>query len=174
MNILNLEQVGRAIGARTILKDVTVGINEGDRIGVIGINGAGKSTLLSIVAGETEPDEGQVVTRRRLRISFLPQNPRFDERRSVLQNVIAGIQDRRHTGIRRERHGPRCLASAFRIRISRRRCSPADRRSGRRLRQHCSRPVSSSFWTNRQTIWITRWWSGWRTGSGASPGHCSW
>ena len=92
MNILNLEQVGRAIGARTILKDVTVGINEGDRIGVIGINGAGKSTLLSIVAGETEPDEGQVVTRRRLRISFLPQNPRFDERRSVLQNVIAGIQ----------------------------------------------------------------------------------
>lgn len=92
MNILNLEQVGRAIGARTILKDVTVGINEGDRIGVIGINGAGKSTLLSIVAGETEPDEGQVVTRRRLRISFLPQNPRFDERRTVLQNVIAGIQ----------------------------------------------------------------------------------
>lgn len=91
MNILNLEAVGRTIGESVILDNVTVGINEGDRIGVIGINGAGKSTLLSVTAGVSEPDTGQVVRRRQLKISFLPQNPVFDTKQTVLQNVVTGI-----------------------------------------------------------------------------------
>ena len=90
MSILNLENIERTIGEREILKNVTAGIEPGDRIGVIGINGAGKSTLLAIAAGAAEPDGGRVVKQNGLRISYLSQEPAFDNRLSVLDNV-AGI-----------------------------------------------------------------------------------
>ena len=91
MNILTLEHIEETLGGRQVLKDVTVGMDQGERIGVIGVNGTGKSTLLSIVAGSLIPDEGQVVTRNGLRISALVQNPIFDPKRSLLENVCAGI-----------------------------------------------------------------------------------
>ena len=75
MNILNLEHVSKRYVSRPILTDVTIGIEDRDRIGVVGINGTGKSTFLSIVAGTEEPDEGQVIMRSGLRISCLPQEP---------------------------------------------------------------------------------------------------
>lgn len=87
MNILNLEHVSKSFENRTLLADVTLGINDTDKIGVIGVNGTGKSTLLSITAAALEPDEGQVVRGRDIRISYLPQNPEFDSSRSVLENV---------------------------------------------------------------------------------------
>ena len=90
MSILNLENIERTIGEREILKNVTAGIESGDRIGVIGINGAGKSTLLAIAAGAAEPDGGRVVKQNGLRISYLSQEPAFDNSLSVLDNV-AGI-----------------------------------------------------------------------------------
>ena len=91
MNILTLKSVGKTLGAKEVLREVTLGIEEGERIGVIGVNGTGKSTLLSIVAGVTQSDEGEVVTRNALKISYLSQNPVFDNDRSVLQNVALRI-----------------------------------------------------------------------------------
>ena len=90
MNILTMENIGKTQGNKRLFDGVNLGIEDHDRIGVIGINGMGKSTVLSIVAGETEPDEGEVVTRNGLRISFLRQNPDYDPDRSVVENV-AGI-----------------------------------------------------------------------------------
>ncbi len=75
-----------------ILDDVTFGIDSEDKIGIVGINGTGKSTLLSIVAGLEETDEGQVIKGRDVRIAFLPQNPVFDDDKSILDNVAALIQ----------------------------------------------------------------------------------
>lgn len=75
-----------------ILDDVTFGIDSEDKIGIVGINGTGKSTLLSIVAGLEETDEGQVIKGRDVRIAYLPQNPVFDEDKTILENAAALIQ----------------------------------------------------------------------------------
>ena len=91
MSILNLEKIELAIGEREILKNITVGVENGDRIGVIGINGAGKSTLLSIAAGRHEPDSGKVISQNGLRISYLSQEPVFNPGLSVLDNVASVI-----------------------------------------------------------------------------------
>ena len=90
-NILNLENVSKSFENRVLLDGVTLGIHSGDRLGVIGVNGTGKSTLLSIAAGTLEPDDGQVVRTKDLKISFLPQEPVFDGTRSVLENVCGAI-----------------------------------------------------------------------------------
>ena len=91
MIILTLEGIGISFGDKALLHDVTQGIEDYDRIGVIGINGTGKSTLLAIVAGTLEADEGQIIRRNGLKISYLPQNPVFDPDRSVLENVVQNI-----------------------------------------------------------------------------------
>nr|WP_027871518.1 ABC-F family ATP-binding cassette domain-containing protein [[Eubacterium] cellulosolvens] len=91
MNILNLENVSKAFVSRVLLDGVTVGISDTDKIGVIGVNGTGKSTLLAIAAGVLEPDEGQVVKGKSVRISYLSQNPVFDDEKSVLENVADAV-----------------------------------------------------------------------------------
>ena len=90
-NILTLENISKSFENRLLLDSVTAGINSDDRLGVIGVNGTGKSTLLAIIAGTLEPDEGQVIRSNGLRISFLPQNPEFDNERTVLENVCGAI-----------------------------------------------------------------------------------
>jgi len=91
MNILTLEHISITLGNKLIFQDVTAGINDHDRIGIIGVNGTGKSTILSILSGSLEPDSGEVTTRNGLRISCLPQNPVFDSQKSILENVIQSI-----------------------------------------------------------------------------------
>jgi ATP-binding cassette subfamily F protein uup len=71
-----------------LFQNVSLGINEGDRIGVIGINGTGKSTLLKIIAGLEEPDTGSITKGKKVRIAYLPQTPVFDDKLTVLQNVV--------------------------------------------------------------------------------------
>ena len=92
MILMTLEGIGITFGDTAILQNVTQGIDEYDRIGVIGVNGTGKSTLLAIVAGALEADEGQIIRRNGLKISYLPQNPVFDPERSVLENVVRNIE----------------------------------------------------------------------------------
>ena len=92
MVVMTLEGIGISFGDAAILQDVTQGIDEYDRIGVIGINGTGKSTLLAIAAGALEPDAGRIIRRTGLKISYLPQNPVFDAERSVLENVVQNIE----------------------------------------------------------------------------------
>lgn len=91
MNILNVENVSKTYMAKTVLKEVSVGISDTDKIGVVGINGTGKSTLLAIVAGTVEPDDGQVVRSNNLRIAYLPQNPEFDMQKTLLENITDKI-----------------------------------------------------------------------------------
>ena len=61
MNILNIEHVSKIFGDKKIFDDVSYGIQEGDKIGIIGLNGTGKTTMLNIIAGLEEPDEGQII-----------------------------------------------------------------------------------------------------------------
>ena len=91
MNLLNLEHVYKSFENRELLHDATVGIDDTDRIGVIGVNGTGKSTMLSIIAGTLEPDDGKVVRGGSLRIAYLLQNPDFDNEKSIIENVVAKI-----------------------------------------------------------------------------------
>ncbi len=90
MNILNIEHVSKIFGEKRIFDDVSYGIHEGDKIGIIGINGTGKTTLLKIIAGLEEPDEGQIIRQNGLRITYLPQNPEFPEGATVLSYVVDG------------------------------------------------------------------------------------
>ena len=91
MNILNVENVSKSYMSKPVLDGISVGINDTDKIGVVGTNGTGKSTLLSIIAGVTTPDSGQVVASNGLRISYLPQNPVFDKTKTLLENITEKI-----------------------------------------------------------------------------------
>jgi ABC transport system ATP-binding/permease protein len=73
MNLISLERVAKAYGPRAALDGVSLGVNEGERIGVVGRNGAGKSTLLALLAGLTEPDSGRIARTSGLRAGYLPQ-----------------------------------------------------------------------------------------------------
>ena len=88
MNLLTIENMSKSYTERMLFEQVSLGINEGDRIGVIGINGTGKSTLLKIIAGLEEPDTGTLTKGKKVRIAYLPQNPSFDDKLSILQNVV--------------------------------------------------------------------------------------
>ena len=90
MNILNIEHVSKIFGEKVIFDDVSYGIHQGDKIGIIGINGTGKTTILKIIAGLEEPDEGQIVMQNGLRITYLPQNPEFPPNATILDYVADG------------------------------------------------------------------------------------
>jgi ABC transport system ATP-binding/permease protein len=73
MNLISLERIAKAYGPRVLLDGVSLGVNEGERIGVVGRNGAGKSTLLALLAGPAEPDSGRIARTSGLRTGYLPQ-----------------------------------------------------------------------------------------------------
>ncbi len=91
MNILNIEHISKIFGEKVIFDDVSYGIQEGEKIGVIGINGTGKTTLLKLIAGEEEADEGQIIKQNGIRIAYLPQSPTFPKDATVLSYVNEGI-----------------------------------------------------------------------------------
>ena len=91
MHLLNFENVGKKFLSKTVLEEVNFGMEDTDKIGVVGVNGTGKSTLLAIAAGALEPDEGEVVRGRNVRISYLPQSPVFDEEKTLLENVARQV-----------------------------------------------------------------------------------
>ena len=88
MNLLTIEHLTKSYTERLLFDDTAFSINEGEKVGVIGINGTGKSTLLKIAAGLEEPDQGSVVKGRNLYIRYLPQNPVFEPEYTVLESVI--------------------------------------------------------------------------------------
>ena len=88
MNIINIEHIRKVFGGKVIFDDVSCGIHEGEKIGIIGINGTGKTTFLRMIAGVEEPDAGQVITQNGLRIAYLQQNPAFPENETVLSYVM--------------------------------------------------------------------------------------
>lgn len=93
MNILNIEHVSKIFGDKTLFDDISLGVHQGDKIGVLGVNGTGKSTLLKIIAGLEVPDDGEVIFGRGIRTAFLPQNPEFPAGARVLSYVTEGKHD---------------------------------------------------------------------------------
>lgn len=88
MILLSAQNISKTYMERKVLDNVSFFLNEGDKVGIIGINGTGKSTLLRILAGAAEPDSGNVIRTNGVRISYLPQIPEFEERGSVLEQVM--------------------------------------------------------------------------------------
>ena len=92
MILLTAEQLNKSYVERPLLKDVSLTVSEGDKIGVIGVNGTGKSTFLKIIAGVETPDNGKITKSSGMRIGYLPQNPVFEQHSSVLEQVLSDIK----------------------------------------------------------------------------------
>ncbi len=91
MNLLTLENLTKSYTDRILFNKISLGMNEGEKIGVIGINGTGKSTLLKIIAGLEYPDEGNVAKGNNITITYLSQHPEFKEDLNILENVLDGV-----------------------------------------------------------------------------------
>ena len=88
MSLVVIENLSKSYTERKLFDDVSFSINEGEKVGVIGINGTGKSTLLKIVAGVSEADSGSIVRRRNLYIRYLSQNPEFVKGDTIIESII--------------------------------------------------------------------------------------
>ncbi|WP_379137252.1 ABC-F family ATP-binding cassette domain-containing protein [Paenibacillus sp. sgz500958] len=90
MNIMTVEHLSKSYGEKILFRDASFGMDDRDKIGIIGVNGTGKSTFLRIIAGLETPDEGQVSIGNNVRVQYLAQNPPFDPENTVLKQVFAG------------------------------------------------------------------------------------
>lgn len=98
MNILTLENITKAYGERKIFDHVGFFLQEGEKVGVVGINGTGKSTFLRMIAGEEKPDEGRIVVANHCIIRYLPQVPVFFKDETVLEAVLRGNRNETNEG----------------------------------------------------------------------------
>jgi ATP-binding cassette subfamily F protein uup len=92
-SLVNLEKVSKAYGVRPLLSDVSLGLQRGDRVGIVGRNGDGKTTLLRIVAGLEPPDAGRVTATRGLRVGLLDQHDRLPADSTVGRVVLGGMAE---------------------------------------------------------------------------------
>lgn len=91
--LLQAEKISINFGDRQILEDVNFYLNEGDKVGVIGINGTGKSTFLKVLSGATAPDEGKITRNPNVRISYLSQNDAMDDDATILEQVFRSLPE---------------------------------------------------------------------------------
>jgi ATP-binding cassette subfamily F protein uup len=108
--ILNLQSVTKQFGATPLFRNISLTVDEGDRIGLIGPNGAGKSTLLAVLAGQVEPDSGELAVRKRARAAYVPQDSKFAPGltlRQVLERALtsAHVTENEREGRLRELSG---------------------------------------------------------------------
>lgn len=93
MSLMTLENISKSYSEKKLLENISFGINEGEKIGIIGVNGTGKSTLLKIIAGAEVCDSGTITKANRVRIEYLPQNPDYNEDFTILQQVFKGTSE---------------------------------------------------------------------------------
>jgi ATP-binding cassette subfamily F protein uup len=93
MNIISLEDVSKSYGVKPLFEGVTFGLDDAEKVGIIGTNGSGKSTLLRIIAGREPPDTGRAVIASQRVIAYLPQNPPFDPDKTVLDTVFTASNE---------------------------------------------------------------------------------
>ncbi|SEG99147.1 ATP-binding cassette, subfamily F, uup [Nonomuraea solani] len=103
MNLVNLESVSHAYGPKPLLSDISLGVEAGERIGVVGRNGGGKTTLLSVLAGTVRPDSGRVTHNRGLRVGFLSQQDTLDPTATIRELVLGGLAEHEWAGDQRVR-----------------------------------------------------------------------
>ncbi|MFS0723959.1 ABC-F family ATP-binding cassette domain-containing protein [Paenibacillus sp. 1P07SE] len=90
MNVMSVENLSKSYGEKQLFADVSFGLDEGDKVGIIGVNGTGKSTLLKVIAGLDQPDSGRVVFGSSIRVQMLEQNPAFDPEMTVREHLFQG------------------------------------------------------------------------------------
>lgn len=90
MNLITLENISKSYSEKILFNNINLGINSGDKIGIIGINGTGKSTLLKIISGISESDSGKIIKGNKVRVEYLSQNPDFKDEDTVLSQVFRG------------------------------------------------------------------------------------
>lgn len=90
MSILSAEKISKSYSEKILFSDVSIGINEGEKIGLIGINGTGKSTLLKVLAGLETSDSGRIIYGNGATIDYLPQDPYFQDGTTILEQVFKG------------------------------------------------------------------------------------
>ena len=90
MNILSVENVSKSYGTKVLFKNISFGLDQGQKIGLLARNGAGKSSLLKILTGNDISDSGNVVMRNGISVAFLGQEPLFDKNSSVLEAALSG------------------------------------------------------------------------------------
>lgn len=90
MNLISIENLSKSYNNKALINNISLGINEGDKIGLIGINGTGKTTLLKLIAGVKKGDSGSILLGSNVRIEYLSQNPEFEEDLTVLEQVFKG------------------------------------------------------------------------------------
>ncbi|MGZ6143776.1 MAG: ATP-binding cassette domain-containing protein, partial [Myxococcales bacterium] len=90
MTLLRAASISLAFGSRTVFHDLELVIEEGERVGLVGVNGSGKSSLMRILAGAQRPDEGELQLQRGARVTYLPQEPSFAEKATVAEEMLAG------------------------------------------------------------------------------------
>lgn len=88
MNLLSAEKISKSYSEKALFSQISLGISEGEKIGLIGVNGTGKSTLLKVIAGIETPDEGKITRVNGLRTGYLPQLPAFEKDGTVLEHVL--------------------------------------------------------------------------------------
>lgn len=93
MNIMTVEHISKSYGEKVLFDDASFGMEDQDKIGVVGVNGTGKSTFLKVIAGLEQADSGQVVKGSGVRIRYLAQNPDFDPELTVLEQLLHGEGD---------------------------------------------------------------------------------
>lgn len=105
MNLLTVDNITKTYTQRRLFEQTSFYLQEGEKVGIIGINGTGKSTLLKIIAGLEEPDEGKVIRANQLVIHYLPQMPEFDPKASTLESVLSyASMESSHEKQQREEH----------------------------------------------------------------------
>ncbi|WP_068619719.1 ABC-F family ATP-binding cassette domain-containing protein [Paenibacillus tuaregi] len=90
MNIMTVEQISKSYGEKVLFQGASFGMEDQDKIGVVGVNGTGKSTFLKVIAGLEPADEGRIAVGNDVRIRYLAQNPDYDSEMTVLQQVFQG------------------------------------------------------------------------------------
>jgi ABC transport system ATP-binding/permease protein len=94
-NVLNVQNLHKTYGPRVIFDGVSFAIDEGEKVGFIGVNGSGKTTLFRIVAGDEGVDDGTLAFQRGMRVGYLSQEPEFDEGATILSAVAGGTPELR-------------------------------------------------------------------------------
>ena len=90
MNLINIENVTKSYTERKLFEDASFSLQEGEKVGVIGINGTGKTTLLKMIMGMEEPEEGNITIANHVVMRYLPQHPEFAADKSSLECVLQG------------------------------------------------------------------------------------
>lgn len=90
MNLITLENISKSYGEKVLLKDISLIVNEGEKIGLIGINGTGKSTLLKVIAGVENYDDGKITKASKLTVEYLSQTGDFDDEAKVIEQIFKG------------------------------------------------------------------------------------